>query len=131
MARKRKQAPQHEIAAAGVRQSELSRAIRALKAAGVAIGHIEITEGKVVVHPAANGVLQDSSGYLSISEACIYGKFGRSRAYQLIADGSLQFKKFGKKTLIKKASIDRMLAKLPAVRKKSRRYNHTQPRSAR
>lgn len=99
----------------GFRQSELARALRAFKAAGVPVGPVEIVEGKITLHPAVNGadLKIKQSGYLSIREACEYGKFGKSRAYELIAAGSLRVKKNGKTTLVEKKSIDRLLAKLP------------------
>lgn len=86
-----------------------------MKSAGV-LGHVEIANGKqrITVHVSKGvGMIEASSGWLSMREACTYGKLGRSRAYELIGDGVLKTKKSGNRTLVSKTSIDRWLRKLP------------------
>lgn len=117
-------APAHPELEPGFRQADLTRALRAMKTMGMPVQQVEIIDGnrRITVQVRDDLVVskQGSSGYLSIREACAYGKFGRSRAYELIADGTLKVRKFGHKTLVQKASIDRMLAKLPKGLKKAK-----------
>lgn len=48
-------------------------------------------------------------------EGCRYGKFGRSKAYELIAQERIRAYKMGGKTLIDLDSIDEYHASLPRV----------------
>lgn len=41
----------------------------------------------------------------SVSEACRVSSLGRTRIYQLIAEGRLEVRKIGKRTLIPSASL--------------------------
>ena len=49
---------------------------------------------------------------LSPTEAGLVGGFGRSKVFQLIADGSLPAKKIGKKTIILRADLMAFLENL-------------------
>ena len=106
--------------AQGFRQSDLARALRAIKSAGMAVEQVEIAEGKsdhsITLRISADNKAIHASGYLSMREACAYGKFGRTRAYELIAEGVLESKKLGTTTLVSKHSIDRFLKGLPRER---------------
>ena len=51
-------------------------------------------------------------GY-SVNVACKAIPCGRTKAYQLIADGRLEAKKLGTKTIITRRSVERLLEELP------------------
>jgi excisionase family DNA binding protein len=96
----------------GFDQEELVRALRAIRSVGMSVGNVEIANGdhRITITPTDGRV--GASGYLTMREACEYGKFGKSHAYLLIASGVLRAKKLGKRTLIAKSSIDRLLKSL-------------------
>jgi excisionase family DNA binding protein len=52
---------------------------------------------------------------MAFKEACLYGGFGRWKAYSLIREGKLTAYRMGKKTMIEVASIDRYHASLPKI----------------
>lgn len=52
---------------------------------------------------SANPILEPLA--YSISEACRVSSLGRTRLYQLIAEGRLEVRKIGKRTLIPAASL--------------------------
>lgn len=52
---------------------------------------------------AANVALEPLA--YSVSDACRVSSLGRTRLYQLIADGRLEVRKIGKRTLIPAASL--------------------------
>jgi excisionase family DNA binding protein len=52
---------------------------------------------------------------LSIAEACAVAGIGRTKLYQAIADGSLQARKYGKRTIILRTDLRAFLASLPAA----------------
>lgn len=52
---------------------------------------------------------------VSVNGACRYGGFGKTKCYELIDKGRIAARKFGKKTLIEVASIDRYLDSLPKL----------------
>jgi len=104
-------------------QSDLSRALRALKAAGIPVGQIEIANGDHRITVKAQtiegtDVQTAPSGYMTLPEACNYGRIGRTRLYELIQQGVVVAKKLGAKTLVSRASIDKLLKKLPRRKRK-------------
>ncbi|MGJ4904616.1 excisionase family DNA-binding protein [Bradyrhizobium sp. HKCCYLS2058] len=52
---------------------------------------------------------------VEFKEGCRYGKFGKTKAYELIAQGRIRAYKMGGKTLIDLDSIDEYHAVLPRV----------------
>ena len=50
----------------------------------------------------------------SIPEAATAISIGRSKLYELIAEGRVETRKIGKRTLVSVASLDEYLASLPA-----------------
>ena len=50
---------------------------------------------------------------VTIKEACAYARMGKSRLFQLIADGKIDSYKDGRSTLVDLNSVDRYHAKLP------------------
>lgn len=52
---------------------------------------------------------------LSIPDACRTLGIGKSKIYELIADGALTARKIGKKTLVPAADLERFAAGLPAA----------------
>lgn len=46
----------------------------------------------------------------SVHEACRVSSLGRTRLYQLIAEGRLEARKIGKRTLIPAASLRRLIS---------------------
>jgi len=50
---------------------------------------------------------------LSIAEACAMAGLGRTKLYQAIGAGSLQARKFGKRTIILRADLRAFLEGLP------------------
>jgi excisionase family DNA binding protein len=50
---------------------------------------------------------------LSIAEACAVAGIGRTKLYEAIADGRLQARKLGKRTLILRDDLRQFLAALP------------------
>jgi helix-turn-helix protein len=106
------------------REGDLLRAVRALKTAGLSIGQVVVANGDHTITLSTQPPAKTTgrmTGYLTMRDACDYGKFGRSQAYNWIRQGALQIKKLGNKTLVSKASIDRLLADLPRVVRKKRR----------
>jgi excisionase family DNA binding protein len=108
-------------------QADLARTLRAMRAAGIPVGSIEIDSDRHRVTVSAGGssarvggVGAGTSGYMNMRDACQYGNFGRTRAYQLIAEGVLKAKKLGKRTLISRSSIDKMLSSLVPMPNKKR-----------
>jgi excisionase family DNA binding protein len=63
------------------------------------------------INKLAMGPLQAEG--LSPTEAGLVGGFGRSKVFQLIADGSLPAKKIGKKTIVLRADLMAFLENLP------------------
>ncbi len=57
----------------------------------------------------ANSITIEPLAY-SVSEACRVSSLGRTRLYQLIAEGRLEARKIGKRTLIPAASLRRLIA---------------------
>jgi excisionase family DNA binding protein len=53
---------------------------------------------------------------LTINQFCAAVPCGRTKAYELIADGEIQAMKLGKKTLIPRAELVRLQARLPRMR---------------
>lgn len=53
--------------------------------------------------------------FVAIPEACKTLGVGRSKIYELIADGELSVRKIGRKTLVPTADLERFAAGLPAV----------------
>lgn len=100
-------------------QRDLTSALRAIRSAGLTATTIEIAqrlaEGyiNIKLHTGPAPSASAEAGYMSVDEACAYGKFGRTQAYELIAAGRLRTKKLGSKTLVSKASIDRFMKRLP------------------
>ena len=60
-------------------------------------------------HPVntANPILEPLA--YSVSEACRVSSLGRTRLYQLIAEGRLEARKIGKRTLIPAESLRRLI----------------------
>ena len=54
---------------------------------------------------------------LSPTEAGLVGGFGRSKVFQLIADGSLPAKKIGNRTIVLRAELMAFLERLPRAGK--------------
>ena len=54
---------------------------------------------------------------LSIAEACLVLGIGRSKLYELIADGSLPLRKIGRKSLIARADLVELVSRLPVVKR--------------
>ena len=54
---------------------------------------------------------------LSVHEACLALGIGRSKLYQLIADGSLPLRKIGRKSLIARADLVELVSRLPVVKR--------------
>lgn len=52
---------------------------------------------------------------LPFKEACLYGGFGRWKAYALIREGKLTAYRMGKKTMLDVGSIDRYHESLPKI----------------
>jgi excisionase family DNA binding protein len=52
---------------------------------------------------------------LSIAEACATAGIGRTKIYEAIANGSLQARKCGKRTLVLRADLRAYLAALPSA----------------
>jgi excisionase family DNA binding protein len=50
---------------------------------------------------------------LSIAEACAVAGVGRTKLYQAISDGSLQARKYGKRTIILRGDLRAFLESLP------------------
>ncbi len=99
----------HSEIVSNLDEATLTRVLRATTKAGLAIRNIEIESGVLNIWAAE----KPTGDFLSITQACALGNFGRSKAYQLIADGTLRVRKSGGKTLVEKASVDEFLAKLP------------------
>jgi excisionase family DNA binding protein len=53
--------------------------------------------------------------FLKLSEACRYGGFGRTKAYELINSRTIKGVKMGRHTMVEIASIDRFHASLPRL----------------
>jgi hypothetical protein len=53
--------------------------------------------------------------FLQLRQACIYGGFGRMKAYELIRARRIVAVRLGKKTMISVASIDRFHDSLPKL----------------
>lgn len=53
--------------------------------------------------------------YLPLREACRYGGFGRTKAYELIRAGKIAAVHLGNRTMIDTASIDKFHAALPKL----------------
>jgi excisionase family DNA binding protein len=53
---------------------------------------------------------------LTVNEFCVAFNIGRTKFYQLIAAGEVEAIKLGKKTLIPRAELDRLQARLPRMR---------------
>ena len=60
----------------------------------------------------------DKSG-LSIEESAARSGFGKDGIYRAIREGKLEAKKFGRRTIIPAASLERFIAELPPLRLKS------------
>jgi excisionase family DNA binding protein len=52
---------------------------------------------------------------VEFKDGCRYGRFGKTKAYELIADESIRAYKMGGKTLIDLDSVDQYHASLPRV----------------
>jgi excisionase family DNA binding protein len=59
----------------------------------------------------------------TISEACAYGRFGRTQAYELINEGKIVAYKMGHRTMVDLNTVDQYHASLP------RKPQHTQRRT--
>ncbi|HEY8127643.1 MAG TPA: helix-turn-helix domain-containing protein [Hyphomicrobium sp.] len=59
---------------------------------------------------------QDVRRAVSISEAAARSGFGRDKIYQAIRDGRLIARKFGRRTLILTADLDKFLQELPNLK---------------
>jgi excisionase family DNA binding protein len=57
---------------------------------------------------------------LTINQFCAAVPCGRTKAYELIADGEIEAMKLGKKTLIPRAELERLQARLPRMRPRTR-----------
>jgi excisionase family DNA binding protein len=53
---------------------------------------------------------------LSIAETAARSGFGRDGIYRAIREGKLEAKKFGRRTIIPAASLERFMAELPSLR---------------
>lgn len=53
---------------------------------------------------------------LSISETSRVSGIGRTKLYEAISDGRLTARKFGKRTIILRADLERFLGSLPVVK---------------
>lgn len=53
---------------------------------------------------------------VSINEAAARAGFGRDKIYQAIRDGRLSARKFGRRTLILTADLDKFLEELPSLK---------------
>lgn len=53
---------------------------------------------------------------VKVKEALVYGRFGRTKLYELIAAGKIEAYKDGGTTLVDLDSIDRYQASLPQLR---------------
>jgi excisionase family DNA binding protein len=51
----------------------------------------------------------------SVTEACVALRIGRTRLYEEIKGGRLLAVKVGKRTVIRRADLEKWLAELPAV----------------
>jgi excisionase family DNA binding protein len=56
---------------------------------------------------------------LTINQFCAAVPCGRTKAYELIADGEVEAIKLGKKTLIPRAELERLQAQLPRMRSRT------------
>lgn len=65
-------------------------------------------------------MLYETIGALSIRDFCRAYAVGRSRAYQLLNDGSITGRKFGRATLIDRASAEGWHRSLPDYHPQSR-----------
>ncbi|AEP10755.1 helix-turn-helix domain-containing protein [Micavibrio aeruginosavorus] len=54
---------------------------------------------------------------LTVPEACQTLKIGRTRLYEILANGEIKARKSGKKTLIEKSELERWVSTLPNYRK--------------
>ena len=57
---------------------------------------------------------------LTINQFCAAVPCGRTKTYELIADGEIEAIKLGKKTLIPRAELERLQARLPRIRPRAR-----------
>jgi excisionase family DNA binding protein len=57
-----------------------------------------------------------TSHNLTINQFCAAVPCGRTKTYELIADGEIEAIKLGKKTLIPRAELERLQARLPRMR---------------
>lgn len=56
---------------------------------------------------------------VEFKDGCRYGKFGKTKAYQLIAEGRIKAYKMGGKTMIDLDSVDQFHASLPRVQSRT------------
>jgi excisionase family DNA binding protein len=60
--------------------------------------------------------LMVTSHNLTVNQFCAAVPCGRTKTYELIADGEIEAVKLGKKTLIPRAELERLQARLPRMR---------------
>ena len=53
---------------------------------------------------------------LSIIEACQVAGIGRTKLYEAISDGSLNARKYGKRTIILRSELQSFLSALPLIK---------------
>jgi excisionase family DNA binding protein len=62
----------------------------------------------------------------TIAECCRMAAIGRTKFYELIANGEIPVRKIGKKTLVAASDLRDWVERLPAIERKSRDRKPTQ-----
>jgi len=69
----------------------------------------------VLARTMANDEIGKQRRLVEFKDGCRYGKFGRTKAYELIAQQRIRAYKMGGKTMIDLDSVDEFHASLPRV----------------
>lgn len=93
-----------------IRQTDLSKTVRALRKLGEKIESVKISDGIITVQIADAGKKATTAERLSIKEACDYIPCGKTTLYELFQDGTLTAIKVRGLTFIKRQQIDKWLA---------------------
>lgn len=66
------------------------------------------------ISPSSSSIPLNERAALSVRQACAYSGIGRTKIYELLAEGKLASRKIGDRRLVLRESIDRLLTQATA-----------------
>lgn len=65
------------------------------------------------MHPTRNTLQNQERAAFTVDGACSYTSIGKSKIYEFMRDGELPFKQLGKRRLLRREDLDRLIAITP------------------